>query len=232
VNNPLAAAPRLAEWHHLPMWETLPEPWRACVDLAWEAYRAGSLPIGAVVTDAKGTILSRGRNRIYEHSGEGGTLFGHRLAHAEINALVELDYDRHDPRACTLWTTTEPCPLCAGALRMADLAEMRFASRERWAGSATMFETVPYLKNGKVCVVGPQDRRLEAVLVALQVERFLRLKPKVLERFLRVYEDVMPEATLAGRRLYRSSVLQTLSKEQAPTSEMLLAVSEEIATTA
>jgi tRNA(adenine34) deaminase len=232
VNKPLAAAPRLGEWHHLPMWETLPEPWRACVDLAWDAYRAGSLPIGAVVTDERGNVLSRGRNRIYEHSGEGGTLFGHRLAHAEVNTLIKLDYDRHDPRACTLWTTTEPCPLCAGALRMADLGELRFASREPWAGSTAMFETVPYLKNGKVRVIGPQDRRLEAILVALQVERFLRLNPDVLERFLRLYEDVMPEATLVGRRLHRSSVLQTLSKEQAPTSEVLLAVSEAIDTIA
>jgi tRNA(Arg) A34 adenosine deaminase TadA len=176
--------------------------------------------------------LSRGRNRIFEHSGEGGTLFGHRLAHAEVNALVKLDYDRHDPRACALWTTTEPCPLCAGALRMAELAELRFASREPWAGSAAMFETVPYLKNGKVRVLGPQDRRLEAALVALKVERVVRLKPKVLERFLGLYEDIMPEATLAGRRLHRSSVLQTLSGEQALTSEMLLAVSAEISTTA
>ncbi|MDQ4062621.1 MAG: nucleoside deaminase, partial [Actinomycetota bacterium] len=153
------------------MWETLPEPWRACADLAWEAYRAGSLPIGAVVTDADGNALSHGRNRIHERSGEGGTLFGHRLAHAEVNALVKLDYDQHDPRACILWTTTEPCPLCVGALRMADLAEVRYASTEPWAGSTAMFETVPYLKKGEVRMVGPEDPRLEAVLAALQVER-------------------------------------------------------------
>jgi tRNA(adenine34) deaminase len=173
--------------------------------------------------------LSRGRNRIYERSGEGGTLFGHRLAHAEVNALVKLDYDRHDPRACALWTTTEPCPLCAGGLRMADLAELRFASREPWAGSAAMFETVPYLKNGKVRVIGPEDRRLEAVLVALQVERFLHLQPKVLERFMQPYEAMMPEATFAGRRLHNSGILRTMSREQAPTSEVLVAVNEEIA---
>ena len=211
------------------MWETLAEPWRACADLAWEAYRAGSLPIGAVVTDVGGNVLSRGRNRIYERSGEGGTLFGHKLAHAEVNALVELDYDRHDPRACILWTTTEPCPLCVGALRMADLAELRYASTEPWAGSTSMFETVPYLKNGNVWVTGPEDQRLEAVLVALQVERFLRPKPKVLERFFRLYEAVIPEATLAGRRLYSSGILQAMSREQVPTSDVLLAVNEEIA---
>ena len=111
------------------MWETLTEPWRTCVDLAWEAYRAASLPIGAVVTDVDGNVLSRGRNRIHERSGESGTLFGHKLAHAEVNALVTLDYDLHDPRACDLYTTTEPCPLCVGALRMADVAELRYASR-------------------------------------------------------------------------------------------------------
>src|SRR3712207_9038209 len=66
-----------------------------------------------------GNVLSRGRNKIHERSGEGGTLFGHKLAHAEVNALLKLDYHRHDPRACTLYTTTEPCPLCVGALRMA-----------------------------------------------------------------------------------------------------------------
>jgi hypothetical protein len=38
----------------------------------------------------------------------------------------------------------------------------------------------PYLKKGNVRVVGPEDQRLETILVALQVERFLRLRPKVL----------------------------------------------------
>ena len=224
-----AAARRSVGWHHPPMWETLTEPWRTCVDLAWEAYRAHSLPIGAVVTDVDGNILSRGRNRIHEQSGESGTLFGHKLAHAEMNALLKLDYDRHDPRACTLYTTTEPCPLCVGALRMADLAELRYASREPWAGSTAMFESVPYLKNGNIRVVGPEDRQLEAILVTLQVECFLRLKPKVLECFLGLYKEVMPEATRAGRRLYHSGILEAMRKEQAPTSDALLAVGREIA---
>lgn len=200
-----------------------------CVEEAWEAYRANSLPIGAVVTDAHGNVISRGRNRIHERSGEDGPLFGHKLAHAELNALVKLDYDAHDPRRCTLYTTTEPCPLCAGALRIADLAELRYASREPWAGSAEMFETVPYLERGNVRVVEPEDRRLEAVLTAFKVERFLRLKPKILERFLRLYGEVMPEATKAGVRLYRSGLLRTMSDERAPASELLLRVSREIA---
>ena len=90
-----------------------------------------------------------------------------------------------------------------------------------------MFETVPYLKRKGVRVVGPRDARLEGALVALKVESFLRLRPKILERFLRLYEGSMPEATAAGRRLHRSGLLRTMSAERAPASEMLLRVGNE-----
>ncbi|MEX2534009.1 MAG: integrase core domain-containing protein [Trueperaceae bacterium] len=50
----------------LPTFETLTKPWQACLSLAWEAYCAGSLPIGAIITDDQGKILARGRNRLAE----------------------------------------------------------------------------------------------------------------------------------------------------------------------
>ena len=59
-------------------WGTLAPPWQACLEGAWQAYCAGSLPIGAVVTDAAGAILSRGRNRRYEPAGEGNFVSGSR----------------------------------------------------------------------------------------------------------------------------------------------------------
>jgi tRNA(adenine34) deaminase len=211
------------------VWEELSEPWRACVEEAWEAYRSGSLPIGAVVTDAHGSLLSRGRNRIHEHSGPPGAVFGHKLAHAELNALLSLDHHEYDPRTCVLWSTTEPCPLCVGAARMSEVGGLRYASREPWGGSAAMFETVPYLKRKNVGVMGPQDGRLEGVLVALKVECFLRLQPTILERFLRLYEEAMPGATAAGRRLYRSGLLRTMSDQRASVSEVLLEVGKEVA---
>ena len=210
------------------VWETLSEPWRVCVELAWEAYRAHSLSIGAVVADADGRLLVSGRNRIHESSGPADAVFGHSLAHAELNALLSFDHDANDSRACVLYTTTEPCPLCAGAMGMTDIAELRYASREPWAGSAAMFETVPYLRRRSVRVLGPEDGRLEMVLVALQVERFLRLEPKILERFLRLYGEIMPEATRAGKKVYRSGLLQAMSKDGAPTPAVLQVLDETI----
>ena len=60
------------------------------------------------------------------------------------------------------------------------------------------------------------------------MESFLRLQPKILERFLRLYEETMPEATAAGRRLYRLGLLRTMSDERAPASEVLLRVGNEV----
>jgi hypothetical protein len=79
-----------------------------------------------------------------------------------------------------------------------------------------MFETVPYLKRGKVRVVGPEDECLENILVALLIERFLRLKPKVLRSFLEAYEAVMPEAIVAGRHLYHSEALGEIGAGDTP----------------
>src|SRR3989304_2547898 len=96
----------------LGMWDWLSLPWQACFEEAWAAYCTGSVPVGAVVVDAGGVILSRGRNRINDSAGEGSYLHGQTLAHAEINALVALNSGEVDRHNCTLYTTTEPCPLC------------------------------------------------------------------------------------------------------------------------
>jgi tRNA(Arg) A34 adenosine deaminase TadA len=50
------------------LWQTLEEPWRIALEQAWAAYRAGSLPIGAVVVDADNQVVGRGRNRIFSTS--------------------------------------------------------------------------------------------------------------------------------------------------------------------
>jgi tRNA(adenine34) deaminase len=195
------------------------------VELAWEAYCAGSLPIGAVVADTEGQLLSSGRNRIHEFTGAPGTVFGRKLAHAELNALLSLEGDL-DPRSCILYTTTEPCPLCVGAARMADVGELRYASREPWAGSAAMFETVPYLRRANLALVGPENPRLEAVLTTLLVERYLRLKPKVLPDFLQLYEEKMPQPTRAARMVHSSGLLKSMAADGVPAPKMVLALSK------
>jgi tRNA(Arg) A34 adenosine deaminase TadA len=46
-------------------WTELAPPWRRCLELAWEAYGAGTIPVGAVVSGPDDHIVAEGRNRVY-----------------------------------------------------------------------------------------------------------------------------------------------------------------------
>ncbi len=138
------------------MWDELGTPWQICLDEAWTAYRNGCIPIGALVTDANGQALTRGRNHVYE----GGVSYGQvgyaPLAHAEmeaLNALAQFDIDPHD---CVLYTTTEPCPMCLGAWYISGVRQLHYASRDPWAGSAELVGKSWYLSRKPVRINGPQ----------------------------------------------------------------------------
>ena len=197
-------------------WERLAPSWKACIEEAWTAYRAGSLPIGAAITDRQGRILARGRNRIFETDAEGHVLRGHRLAHAEINALIALDWTGVHPHDCILYTTTEPCPLCAGAVRMTRLREVHYASRDGAAGSVDLLQANDYMRQGAVTVVGPEDATLEVVLVALLVEFALwQGNWSNVTWAERLTRDV-PAGAQLGQALHASGELRVLAAEGAP----------------
>ena len=210
------------------LWPSLSEPWKACAELAWEAYCSGSLPIASVVTDEEGRTLSSGRNRIYEaHCAP--HLAGHPLAHAEMNALVSFDYKQHNPYTSVLYTSTEPCPLCMGAIRMAGVRTFYFASRDPWAGCSAMTEQVPYLKQKNLEGIPPQSVAFERVLIALQVETHLRKGMlEVNPRFVKVYRRTFPSAAEVGERLHRTGQLQALAERKVNVEEVVSFVDQQI----
>lgn len=102
--------------------------WRTCFELAFESFRAGSVPVGAALAGPDGVVVSRGRNRFNEPSGPPGQVAGSYLAHAELNALATLppgSYPDH-----VLYTTLEPCLLCTSALRFSHVGTVRFAAED------------------------------------------------------------------------------------------------------
>jgi len=102
-------------------WSQLPEHWRCAFRQAWAAYIAGTIPVGAVVVDPHGMIAAQARNRVFDPGdAPRGQLAGSWLAHAELNAIAQIDAERS--RAAEGWSvysTWEPCPLCAGAITVA-----------------------------------------------------------------------------------------------------------------
>jgi tRNA(Arg) A34 adenosine deaminase TadA len=120
-------------------WRELEPAWQAAFELAWEAFAAGTIPVGAIVTDADGTVLARGRNRITESSAPEGQIFGSRVAHADINALVQLGIGRRY-FDCTLWTTLEPCAQCIGAAWLSTIGRVAFAATDVYGGASKLIE--------------------------------------------------------------------------------------------
>jgi cytosine/creatinine deaminase len=81
---------------------------RAAIDEAEQGLRESGIPIGSVIVH-DGKILGRGHNRRVQR--------GSVVLHGEMDALenagrqVAAVY-----RACTLYTTLSPCPMCSGAI--------------------------------------------------------------------------------------------------------------------
>lgn len=116
----------------------LDEFMREALAEAEEAGRIGEYPIGAVVV-LDGEIIARGRARHGEYRSQ--------LRHAELNALLDggeklwTDYKR-----AVLFTTVEPCPMCLGAVVMADVPHIIYALHDTIVHSKHSVETNPYIR--------------------------------------------------------------------------------------
>jgi tRNA(Arg) A34 adenosine deaminase TadA len=203
------------------MWSRLTLPWRACLEEAWAACCAGSIPIGAIITNRQGQIVARGRNRLNETQGEAGSLFGSPLAHAEINALLGIDYSGAVRYECTLYSTTEPCPLCMGALYMAGIRSLYFAARDPYAGSTDLIGATPYMRRKQVQVNGPQDLEFETLVNALYVGSELLKNPSPTHASLAVFREQQPRAVTLGSRLAGTGLLREWIAEKIPAEKMV-----------
>jgi tRNA(Arg) A34 adenosine deaminase TadA len=183
--------------------------WRAAFEQAWAAYRVGTMPIGAAIVDAAGAVVAADRNRIYDRpeATPPGRLAGSRLAHAEVNCLLQLPLT---PEARfpdhTLLTTTEPCLLCAGAVTMIRVGALHFAAADAVAGSARAITTgTPYLARIGCHVEGPRPDRLGAFARLLVEEQAWRAKPGGLVE--QVCRDRHPEVAAVVEEVLRADAL-------------------------
>ena len=100
---------------------------RRAPDLARAAAEAGEVPVGAVVTLGD-KVVAEARNAM-----RGST---DPTAHAEIEALraagAALGTSRLDE--CTMWVTLEPCAMCAAAIALARVKELRFGAEDPKGG--------------------------------------------------------------------------------------------------
>ncbi|WP_344609014.1 tRNA adenosine(34) deaminase TadA [Sporichthya brevicatena] len=125
------------------------------------AVATGDIPVGAVVLDADGTVIGRGRNR-READGD-------PTAHAEVLALREAAAARGEWRldGCTLVVTLEPCTMCAGAIGLSRVTRVVYGATDAKAGAVESLWDVlrdRRLNHRPEVVTGVLDAECAAVL--------------------------------------------------------------------
>lgn len=178
-------------------WKSLPRPWQVCVEESWVSFVAGSIPIGAAVVDGQGEIVAVGRNRTRETDIPPGQIANTQIAHAEINALAQI---AHSGPGWAIYSTVEPCPMCAGAIYMGGIRQVNFAARDPYAGGTDLYGMTPYLRVKTMQVFGPYPD-LEAAILTWQAAFFLMEEHRRLDSLIPAWERIMPDSVVLARRL-------------------------------
>ncbi|MEU2653721.1 nucleoside deaminase [Streptomyces sp. NPDC007325] len=97
---------------------------RTSVEVARRSRAAGNHPFGALLAGPDGEILLEAENTVTTERDATG--------HAETN-LVRLSTEKYDAdflRTCTLYTSTEPCAMCSGAIYWGNIGRVVYALGE------------------------------------------------------------------------------------------------------
>ena len=107
---------------------------RHAIQLARDAGETGEVPVGAVIVDEAGSILAAASNLTTKNVDP--------TAHAEILALriAATRVGNYRLNGATVYTTIEPCAMCAGALVHARIARLVYgAADDRFGAVETHF---------------------------------------------------------------------------------------------
>lgn len=169
--------PEEERWRALSPWG--PEPpapagtsWRSlmlrALRMAGRAARAGEVPVGALVVDAGGSILSQAHNETES--------LRDPTAHAEVLALrrAALAAGNHRLGGCVLVVTLEPCLMCTGAIRESRVSGVVFGASDARAGAVcSCLEGLDYACTGSA----PWSfGGVEAVACARLLQNFFRAR--------------------------------------------------------
>lgn len=99
---------------------------------ARKAYKADEVPIGAVIVDASGNVLSSQHN-IKEST-------SNPIGHAEILCIQDACEKIGNWRLenCTLYVTLEPCPMCMSALQQCRIKTVVFGAYDPKGGALSL----------------------------------------------------------------------------------------------
>jgi tRNA(adenine34) deaminase len=129
---------------------------RVALSEARQARDEGDWAIGSVIA-LHGNIIARGRNRVNSSHD--------RMAHAEVEALKQLQAEHFDHRynkEMVIVSTFEPCPMCFGAIILNGIRTIVSGVNLDNSGASEMAQNLPYFF---------QQPRYETTLITGVLER-------------------------------------------------------------
>lgn len=184
------------------MWKDLSPEWQKTFEQAWLAFQKGSVPIGAVITDASGNVIIAGRNEIWEKHYPNT-----RTAHAEMYCVRNLDIEKYpDLGEYHLYTTMEPCPMCMGTIVMGGIRKLHVAAKDKYCGALHYLEYDPWMKSKKTEVY-LETGELEAVQLAWQGYHELRRYDGEISKVLKEFQKDCPKAIRVAIEMYKERYL-------------------------
>lgn len=105
---------------------------RQAIGIAQRARHKGNHPFGAVLVKENNVVLLEGENTVNtEHDATG---------HAESNLVRAAckQFDATTLAKCTLYSSTEPCPMCSGAIFWSGIGRVVYALSE-----AELYAVIP-----------------------------------------------------------------------------------------
>lgn len=142
---------------------------RRAFDVARRSREAGDHPFGSILADAQGNVLMEQGNG---YTSEGGD----RTAHAErlLASRAARAYSLETLAGCTLYTSAEPCAMCAGAIYWAGIGRVVYGQAEKSLKAATgAHEQNPTLDLPCEIVFAAGQRPTEVVGPMLEAEAAL-----------------------------------------------------------
>jgi tRNA(Arg) A34 adenosine deaminase TadA len=101
---------------------------RAAIEVARQARAAGNHPFGAILAGHDGTVLLTAGNA----HGDAGDRTGH--AERVLMTQASMAYSAEFLAQCTMYTSAEPCAMCAGAAYWAGVGRVVYGLSERELG--------------------------------------------------------------------------------------------------
>ena len=193
------------------IYRELSNEWRMCFDLAVQAFWHRSLPVGCIVLDAAGKLISKARAAMVY-----GSPKSNMTQHAEIMALSKIPVPSLE-QSLTMYSTIEPCPMCFGAINVARVACLHFGTRDPWAGSTDLVNGNWYMRRKQIDIrpAGAPFQRIMAIFLVYAMMRkpggdgFCDLSNEFVER----WETVTPDIRQAVKALIESDFLTLRSTE-------------------